>query len=111
MDEDEFVVAAANVTNGMPEAFYDRAIAALSALDAKALITLEEECDGLSRAPCGPVLTSQAQFTITEKHQTLAKLLVETRRNLRVLYPQKAAGGVCAERSWIEGRKGATWLR
>jgi hypothetical protein len=111
MDEDEFVVAAANVTNGMPEAFYDRAIAALSALDAKALITLEEECQGLSRVPFGPVLTSRAQFTITEKHQTLAKLLVETKRNLRVLCPQQAAGGVCAERSWIEGRKGATWLR
>jgi hypothetical protein len=111
MNEDEFVVGTANATEGMSEGLYDRAIAALSALDVKALITLEGECERLIPAPFGPGLTRQAQRAIAEKHRILAKLLVETRHNLRVLYPREAADGVHAEGLWIDGRKGATWLR
>lgn len=111
MDEDEFVTALASPTEELPEGLYDRAIAALSVVDAKDLIMLEAECEQLSRASFCPVLTRRAQFTIAEKHRILAKLLVETRDNLRILSPREAGDGVHAARSWIDGRTGAAWLR
>jgi hypothetical protein len=111
MGEDETVIGAAKSTEGMTEGLYDRAIAALGALDARALIALQAECEEVGRAILSPVLTSQAQSMIAAKHRILAKLLAETRHNLRVLYPREVFDGVHAESSWIDGRKGATWLR
>jgi hypothetical protein len=111
MKEDEFVIGAADATEATTGDLYDRVITALSSLDATALINLEAECEQLTRSTSAPMLTSRAQFAIAEKHRVLSKLLVETRHNLRVLYPREAADSLHTERSWIDGREGATWLR
>ena len=71
------------------EALYDRAIAALTTLDAGALIALQQECESFSEIT-RPLLSfcrrpQENAASIGKKHQLLMKLLVQTRQNVRVL--------------------------
>ncbi len=72
------------------DALFDRSIAALTFVDVDALMALQQECDLASRGalfsldPCGQPMNPSA--STREKHQVLAKLLVQTRQNLRVLH-------------------------
>jgi hypothetical protein len=89
-----------------PKALYDRTIAALALLDVDALSALQQECESMGEPG---ILYPQDAANLSEKHQLLAKLLLQTRQNLRVLRQVCVAPGTYVGVAMPDGRERATW--
>jgi hypothetical protein len=90
----------------IPKALYDRTIAALALLDVDALSALQQECEWMGEPG---ILSPQDAANLSEKHQLLAKLLLQTRHNLGVLRQVGVSPGTYAGAAIPDRRGRATW--
>jgi hypothetical protein len=89
-----------------PKALYDRTIAALALLDVDALSALQRECESMGEPG---ILSPQDAANLGEKHQLLAKILLQTSQNLGVLRQVCVAPGTYEGVTMPGRRERATW--
>lgn len=104
---------AKGLPSGLCESVYDRAIDALTFLDTEALIALQRECEtseGRSAflRGCDGTGSISKHGNIAGKHRLLAKLLVQTGQNLRVLHHFGAGADAHPISAYAGGRERAT---
>jgi hypothetical protein len=106
MKENEEPVAMPERVVWTRNALYDRTIAALTLLDVNALTALQQECESMGELG---ILSLQNAASLSQKHQLLAKLLLQTRQNLGVLRQVCEAPGTYSGVAIPDRRERATW--